>query len=151
MARVLVVDDSEEIRSVLRLTLELEGYQVLEARDGEEALQVQLAGADVMLLDVMMPVLDGWGVLAGLRSRRGRGFPRVIMLTAKAGEKDRQRALRQGAVAFIPKPFDSDEVLREVGRVAAQPQETLEDLREHQMYLTRLLSQVERVFPSASG
>jgi CheY-like chemotaxis protein len=150
MARIAVVDDNDDLRAVLRFMLEPEGYEVIEARNGAEALELPLTGKDVMLLDVMMPVADGWEVLAGLKKARRTKRPRVIMLTAKAGEKDRQRALSQGAVAFIPKPFDHDEVLRQVAKVAAQTDEGIDELRNHQMYLARLLHQIERAFSPRS-
>ena len=150
MQRVIVVDDSPEIRSVLRTVLELEGYEVVEAADGAEGLALPLRREDVVLLDVMMPNLDGYGVLAGLRER-GTDMPKVIMLTAKSGELDRQRALSRGALGFVTKPFDIEDVLKEIQLVLSKPEEELTERRDHEIYLSRIISQLERLPKGKEG
>src|SRR2546428_9415978 len=86
MARVIVVDDSPGVRAVLKTFLEIEGHHVIEAEDGEVVLGMPGLGPDdVVLLDVMMPKVDGFAVLAHLR-RLGPESPRVIMCTARTGE-----------------------------------------------------------------
>ena len=142
--RIIVVDDSPEIRDVLRTVLELEGFEVVEASDGAEALALSLQRDDVMLLDVMMPGVDGYGVLAGLRER-GADMPRVIMLTAKSGELDRQRALSRGAHGFVTKPFDIEDVLNEIQLVKEKGEDELAQRRDHEIYLSRIISQLERL------
>jgi two-component system, OmpR family, response regulator len=144
VARIIVVDDSAEIRSVLRTVLELEGYEVVEAEDGTEALAMPLTREDIVLLDVMMPDVDGYGVLAGLRAR-GEQMPRVIMVTAKSGEFDRQRALSRGALGFITKPFDIEDVIKEIQLVLSKGEDELAERRDHEIYLSRLISQLERL------
>ena len=146
MARVIVVDDQPEIRRLLRILLEGEGFEVDEAADGTEALAMKMGRNDIVLLDVMMPGIDGWTVLAHLRTK-GEDCPRVIMLTAMVAERDRQNALHRGAVRYLTKPFDPDEVVREVVKVMVQSDDALETQREHDRYMSKLLSMLERVAP----
>ncbi len=144
MARVIVVDDTPEIREILRLILRIERYEVTEASNGEEALALDYRSEDVMLLDVMMPIRSGLEVLGAFLHREPSDRPRVIMVTAKGSERDRQVAFALGAVGFIAKPFDTDDVLSEVDRVrSAQPSE-LSSERERQIYLSRMLTLLER-------
>lgn len=145
MQRVLIVDDSPEIRRLLRMVLEMEGYKVEEAANGVEALNMKSSPADVMLLDVMMPMADGYTVLAKLRERGGDKMPRIVMLTARRGERDRQQSLGRGAVGFITKPFDPDDVVKEVDRVLKLTKDELTQRREDEMYLSRLLQQLEEL------
>ena len=107
---VLIVDDEPDILLMLRVVLEAEGYVTALAGDGETALRrIDEERPEAVLLDVMMPVLDGWGVLDGLRGREDR--PKVIVLSAKSGVQDRARALDLGADGYVTKPFDPDEVI----------------------------------------
>jgi DNA-binding response OmpR family regulator len=143
MARVLVVDDSAELRELLRSVLESEGHSVLQASDGVAALEVPSNQYDVMLLDVMMPNMDGLMVLNKL-GQSGKHLPRIIMLTAKSGELDRQMALRRGALGFITKPFNPDDVVAEISRVLRQSDEVLSESREKEIYVSHLLHLLER-------
>ena len=112
--RILVVDDDESIRTLLRRLLTTEGYAVDEAADGPTALdKISAREPDLLLLDVMMPGLDGLEVLEGLR--RTSDVP-VILLTAKGGEADRVLGFRFGADDYVVKPFSSAEL---AGRIAA--------------------------------
>jgi len=114
MARVLVVDDEADIREVVRLNLELDGHDVLEAAGGSEALEMARQELpDLIVLDVMMPGVDGWGVLARMKADESDELAHipVVMLTARVGELDRIRGGIEGAVRYIPKPF-SIETLR---------------------------------------
>jgi DNA-binding response OmpR family regulator len=106
--RVLVVDDEPRIIGFIRMNLELEGYQVIEAHNGLEALEsVRTRLPDVVLLDVMMPDLDGFETLRMLREFSD--IP-VIMLTAKGEENDRVYGLELGADDYITKPFGPREL-----------------------------------------
>ena len=111
-----MVDDSREVRFLLRTVLQMEGHEVFEAGDGAEALELPFVAGDVMLLDVMMPRMTGMELLSELRTR-GRPLPRVVVLTAKAGEADRKQAKELGAASFLTKPFDTDTVIAEINRV----------------------------------
>jgi DNA-binding response OmpR family regulator len=107
MTRVLVIDDEAPIRLLCRVNLEAEGMEVLEASDGPTGLeQAQAERPDVILLDVMMPGLDGWRVAERLLDDdRTRDIP-VIFLTARAEFRDRARGLDIGGVDYVTKPFN---------------------------------------------
>jgi len=110
---VLVVDDEPQVVWMLRFSLDAEGYQTLSARDGRAALEeIREHRPDVVLLDIMMPVMDGWSVLEELRSVPLEERPRVIVLSARASLRDRAKAAELGADAFVPKPFNVDDLLR---------------------------------------
>jgi DNA-binding response OmpR family regulator len=112
---VLVADDDADIVRFVEVNLRLEGFQVLTARDGEEALAKALdLQPDVVLLDVLMPRIDGYTVCARLRAdRRGATIP-VILLTANFITADREVARQAGADDFVVKPFDPCELMARV-------------------------------------
>lgn len=126
-ARVLVVDDEPDVLLLCRVNLEFEGYEVIEARDGEEALtRVREAAPDVVLLDVMLPKLDGWQVLAAIKSDEERRAIPVVLLTAKAQEQDQIRGWSAGAAEYITKPFSPlalSQVLEDVLATAPEEEE----------------------------
>lgn len=105
--RILVVDDEASMRIVCRFNLLAAGFDVREAGDGREALElIREEAVDLVLLDVMMPVLDGWEVARELQADpRTRGLP-IVFLTARAERADRERAAELGAVGYVLKPFD---------------------------------------------
>ena len=107
MTQVLVIDDEAPIRLLCRVNLEAEGMRVLEAADGPSGLeQAREHRPDVVLLDVMMPGLDGWQVAERLlEDERTRGIP-IIFLTARAEFRDRARGLDIGGVDYVTKPFN---------------------------------------------
>ncbi len=110
--RVLVVDDEADIRGLLRELLEREGFAVEEAGDGQAALRTLYATApDLVILDVAMPVLDGWSTLE--RIREVSDVP-VLMLTARAAEADKTRGLKAGADDYVTKPFGRQELVARV-------------------------------------
>ena len=104
MARVLIVDDEPDILLMLRVNFEADGFETALAADGETAMK-RMADErfDLVVLDVMMPLLDGWGVLE--RVKQLADPPRVLVLSARTSSPDRRRALQAGAVAFVAKPF----------------------------------------------
>lgn len=111
--RVLVVDDEPQVVWVLRFGLESEGYDVATARNGVEALeQISIHRPELMVLDVMMPKMDGWTVLRELAKLPAADRPRVVMVTALASVDDKAKATALGADAYVPKPFDVDELLQ---------------------------------------
>jgi DNA-binding response OmpR family regulator len=107
MTRVLVIDDEAPIRLLCRVNLEAEGMEVLEAADGPKGLdQARSQQPDVILLDVMMPGLDGWRVAEELlEDDRTRDIP-IIFLTARAEFRDRAKGLDIGGVDYVTKPFN---------------------------------------------
>src|SRR5262245_9088148 len=105
-SKVLLVDDEDSLRKVMRDLLEREGYVVTEARDGVQALdQVDRVGPDIIVLDLNLPGLDGYGVLSHLRSRPATASIPVIVLTAKGDEDNEVRVFELGADDFLTKPF----------------------------------------------
>jgi len=109
---VLVVDDEPQVVWILEFSLQGEGYETFSAHDGMEALdQIRRYRPDLMVLDVMMPRMDGWSVLEALAEMPIAERPRVIMVTALASASDRDRAIRLGAEAFVPKPFDMEHLV----------------------------------------
>ena len=110
--RILVVDDEPQIRRVMRMTLTGEGYEVVDARSGEEALEKIRAGRfDLMLLDWNMP---GMGGLETCRQIRASSEMAIIMLTIRNAEQDKVQALDAGADDFITKPFGTPELLARI-------------------------------------
>jgi CheY-like chemotaxis protein len=104
--KVLLVDDEDSLRKVVKDLLERDGYVVSEARDGVQALdQVDRVGPDIIVLDLNMPGLDGYGVLSHLRSRPATADIPVIVLTAKSDEDNEVRVFELGADDFLTKPF----------------------------------------------
>jgi CheY-like chemotaxis protein len=104
--KVLLVDDEDSLRKVMKELLERDGYVVTEARDGVQALdQVDRVGPDIIVLDLNLPGLDGYGVLSHLRSRPATATIPVIVLTAKGDEDNEVRVFELGADDFLSKPF----------------------------------------------
>lgn len=118
---VLVADDNADIRAYVRRHMERQ-YRVLEAANGVEALDlVRRTIPDVVVSDIMMPVLDGLGLLAAIRADRDTDFIPVVLLTAKAGEEDLLQGLEAGADAYVTKPFSMRELqLRIDGLIAGR-------------------------------
>jgi len=108
-ARVLVVDDEEDLRVLVSRLLRDKGYEVQEAADGEEALtRLEAESPQLLVLDLVMPRMDGWGVLAQLATRAAP--PPVVVLTARGDYDSFARAVREGAAGYVFKPFKSDEL-----------------------------------------
>ncbi len=123
-ARILIADDYDDNRELLRLMLESSGHDVRETRNGHECVAAaQTEIFDLVLIDISMPHLDGWGALRALRAaERTRTLP-CVAVTAYAAEQDRQRALTAGFNAFISKPYHAKELLAVVAHVLAQPKD----------------------------
>jgi DNA-binding response OmpR family regulator len=120
MARVLVVDDEPDVLLLCRLNLEQRGHQVLEAPNGDEALDLARREApDLVVLDLMLPGIDGYQVLQALRAEEGTSGIPVLVLTAKSLQADRDRSRQLGAAAFLTKPFLPDELCDLVDEVLA--------------------------------
>lgn len=114
---VLVVDDEETIREVVRRYLEREGFHVIEAEDGYTALDaIAEVPPDLIVLDLMLPGIDGLTITRQLRMRKGKPIP-IIMLTAKGETSDRIRGLDYGADDYVSKPFSPRELISRVHAV----------------------------------
>jgi CheY-like chemotaxis protein len=118
-ATILIADDHDDNRELLQLLLAGAGYVVVEARDGRECLAMaREASPDLIMVDLSMPVLDGWGVFAELKAdQRTQTIP-CMAVTAHA-ELDRHEALETGFSAYISKPFSSDHLLKTIATVLA--------------------------------
>lgn len=116
----LIIEDDEQIASILQFILQREGYAVELARDGKtaQACVERLAPPAIVMLDVMLPYVDGYQLLVQMRSRRGWDELPIIILTAKAQEKDIVRALDAGASDYVVKPFKPEELRARVRRLA---------------------------------
>ncbi|MDX6224186.1 MAG: hypothetical protein QOE64_562 [Frankiales bacterium] len=118
-ARVLVVDDDDVIRQLITVNLELEGFEVHTATDGEDCLaKVKEVAPDVVTLDVMMPRLDGWDTAAALRADPETAGLKLVLLSARAQEADKAKGEGIGVDAYLTKPFDPDELVETVRRLA---------------------------------
>ncbi|MEO6142648.1 MAG: response regulator [Dermatophilaceae bacterium] len=120
--RVLVCDDAAEIRQLIRINLELEGYEVVEATDGQVALEILQDTTqplpDVITLDALMPRRDGWWALSMIRADpRLKQIP-IVMVTASVQPHDRAQAERVAVDGFVAKPFEPDELLELIGALA---------------------------------
>ena len=106
---VLIVDDDDKMREFVRVNLEMEGYSVIEASNAEEGLErVEEQAPDLILLDVMMPNVDGWEMLRRIQEKHGVGSIPVIMFSGKVDEAD---VAARGAQGFIGKPFDPSQLI----------------------------------------
>jgi excisionase family DNA binding protein len=111
---VLIVDDDPKLREYIRVNLEMEGYSVKEAGSAEEGLGVlEESTPDLVLLDVMMPEVDGWEMLQRVQERHGVGGIPVIMFSGKVDEKAAAEATSRGAQGFIGKPFNPQELINQ--------------------------------------
>jgi DNA-binding response OmpR family regulator len=115
MKRILIVEDEPDMVELVRYNLEKEGYKVDEADDGESALAMaQKTPPDLVVLDLMLPAIDGLEVLRRLRAGRATAHVPVLILTAKGGEADRVVGLELGADDYVVKPFSPRELVARV-------------------------------------
>ena len=119
MTRILVVDDEQDVREVVKTTLQENGYQVVEAADGIEGYAAAADAAlaekpDLIILDIMMPGLDGYEVLSRLRKDPETLAIPVVVLTAYAGLEEVSKAISLGAVEVISKPCKPEEIVNAI-------------------------------------
>lgn len=120
MGKVLIADDDPDILELLRQALEQDGHETLLASDGRTALKrIEAEAPDAVLLDIMMPVLDGWEVLEAVAAAASRKKPRVIVVTAKANTSELVKALELGACEYVTKPFEIQDLITTVAKVLA--------------------------------
>jgi excisionase family DNA binding protein len=109
---ILIVDDDDRLREFVRVNLEMEGYAVREAASAEDGLAaLEDKAPDLILLDVMMPKVDGWEMLQRVQERHGVGTIPVIMFSGKVDEGSLKRATSRGAQGFIGKPFNPQQLI----------------------------------------
>ena len=119
--QILIADDYNDSRELLRMMLEPEGFEIREARDGRECVEAaQRELPSLAIIDLSMPKLDGWGVIRELRAdERTRRLP-CVLLTAFTSHEDRRRAIDEGFDAYLAKPFRSRDLLELVERLLAE-------------------------------
>ncbi|MBC7252518.1 MAG: response regulator [Actinobacteria bacterium] len=143
--KILIVDDDATMANLLSTVLEFEGFHPLKALSGDEAVRmVKEENPDLVLLDIMMPGMDGFEVLARLRKDPRTEKMPVIMLTARTDDRDMFEGWRRGADEYVTKPFDPHRlvvVIREV--LARSYEERLEERARHVEYLLDLLSKID--------
>lgn len=122
--RVLVCDDAEEIRRLIRINLELEGFDVVEASDGQVALEIlrdtTLPLPDVITMDALMPRRDGWWAVSMIRADPRLKHIPIVMVTASVQPNDRAQAKRAAVDGFVAKPFEPDELVTLIGDLAVR-------------------------------
>ncbi len=118
MTRILAVDDSRSIREMVALTLTRAGYEVVQARDGQEALEIARGeAADAAIIDINMPRLDGISLVRELRNLPSWRYTPLLILTTESRPEKKQQGRSAGATGWIIKPFDPDKLLAILRRV----------------------------------
>ncbi|MBI4220236.1 MAG: response regulator [Chloroflexi bacterium] len=117
MARVLIVDDRDDVRMALAMLMEDEGHAVLEGVDGGQVVPLTLQHKpDLILLDLMMPVVDGYEALRRLKGDASLRHVPVVVVSAKPSPEDRKLALELGAIDYVAKPWSVDDLVGRVNR-----------------------------------
>jgi DNA-binding response OmpR family regulator len=146
---VLVVEDDRNIGELLQLYLEKEGYAVTIATDGGQGLQkFRAIHPDLVLLDVMMPVMDGWAVC---RAIRAESQTPIIMLTAKSETEDKITGLRTGADDYITKPFEMRELLARIEAVLRRTNPAGEQVKAKRLIFDRLIIDMDAFELTVNG
>ena len=146
---VLVVEDDRNIAELLQMYLEKEGYAVATAHDGGQGLaKFRAIKPDLVLLDVMMPVMDGWAVC---RAIRAEGSTPVIMLTAKGETDDKVQGLRTGADDYITKPFEMKEVLARIEAVLRRTSGATAEKKARRLVFDQLIIDMDAFELSVGG
>ena len=134
---VLIVEDDPNIRELLQLYLEKDGYAVAIAADGGQGLEkFRVIKPDLVLLDVMMPVLDGWEVCKAIRAE---GDTPVIMLTAKGETDDKVMGLKAGADDYVTKPFEMKELLARIEAVLRRSERCAEEVKSRKLSFDKMV------------
>ena len=147
MARILLVDDSADIRHLLGTILKDEGHDVAVASDGVQAIEaIKNHAPDLMILDIMMPRMDGYGVLKEMRDGGIKEDVKILVLTAKAAEADWVRGYKLGADDYLTKPFGADELVEAVNTLLKMDPASMRKRSEQELDKAQLLSRLESMF-----
>lgn len=147
MARILVVDDNDDVRQLVSAVLTEEGHKVQLAANGDTALQtMRYDPPDVLILDIMMPEVDGYTVLKTMTEEGLKKRIKVLVLTAKTAEADWIRGYRLGADHYVTKPFTMDDLVRSLNEVLRMTIDQLRKRRTEEIEKARLLSRLETAF-----
>lgn len=149
MARVLIAEDNADIRTLISTVLVDHGHEVAVAQDGQQALDMMLDDVpDVLVLDIMMPLMDGYSVLKELKFSAVKNQMKILILTARTSESDWLRGYQLGADSYLTKPFDPDELIITIEDLLNSTKEQLRVRREAELDKARLLSRLESIFDS---
>jgi OmpR family response regulator RpaB len=147
MARILLVDDSADIRHLLSTILKDEGHNVTVASDGVQAIEaIKEDAPELMILDIMMPRMDGYGVLKEMQTGGIKDDVKILVLTAKAAEADWVRGYKLGADDYLTKPFGADELVEAVNTLLKMDTDTIRRRSEQELDKAQLLSRLESMF-----
>jgi len=147
LAKILVVDDESVTRKLVSVAFEKLGHSVTTADGGDDALeQLSKSLPDLMILDVMMPGMDGWEVLRLLRKTGMRAKIKVILLTGNGKESDFLRAWKLGADEYVTKPFEVDELVDASTETLSMSHDDLQQRRAQELEKANLLSRIESAF-----
>lgn len=149
MAQILIVDDNADIRRLIGTILSSTEHELSYAEDGEKALsETKAKQPDLIVLDVMMPKMDGFMVLKQMRVAGLRESTKVLMLTAKSSESDWVRGYKLGADSYLTKPFDPEELINAINELFGMSKERLRERREEELHRAQMLSRLESLFPA---
>lgn len=149
MARILIAEDNAEIRTLVSSILVEEGHKVGVAQNGQQALDMMVDDPpDVLVLDIMMPQMDGYTVLKELKSSGIKEQMKILILTAKTSESDWVRGYKLGADSYLTKPFDTDELINGIEDLLSSTKEQLRVRREAELDKAQLESRLESIFDS---
>jgi DNA-binding response OmpR family regulator len=152
VADILIADDDADIRRLLTTALAEEGHSVSVARDGRESIEsMVLSPPDLVVLDLMMPEMDGLSVLKEMADYQVLDSTKVLVLSAKSSEADRELGLRMGADHYLTKPVEPLEVVFAVRDLLALTKDELSVRREREREKAHLLSQLEAVLDEGPG
>jgi DNA-binding response OmpR family regulator len=147
VARIHIVDDDADIRQLVTYWLIEEGHEVSAASDGEATLDKLIADPpDLLILDIMMPKVDGYQVLKNMQSYGVGDSTKILILSAKSSEQDRELGLQLGADQYMNKPFEPEELVACVREILTLSKSDLRARREEERDKARLLSQLETFF-----
>ena len=147
MTAALIVDDDPDVRALLAFTLADEGFDVSEAPDGASALAaIEASPPDCMILDVMMPGLDGFGVLKAMRERQVGQSTRIVMLTCRGEDRDYVKGFDLGAHDYLTKPFDPSALVERLRHLLEEDAADLEFKRRQELQRSMLLDRLQSTF-----
>jgi DNA-binding response OmpR family regulator len=147
MAKILIADDDADIRQLLTYLLSEEGHQISVCKDGRASIETMVMDPpELLVLDIMMPEMDGWAVLKEMSDYQVLDSTRILVLTAKGTEFDRQLGFELGADEYLTKPFEPDEILAAVTNLLDSTKQELADRRVEERDRAHLLSQLETMF-----
>ncbi|HEX2241529.1 MAG TPA: response regulator transcription factor [Actinomycetota bacterium] len=151
MAKILIADDDADVRQIVSYALVEAGHEVAVAKDGEETAKKLAADPpELLVLDLMLPGLDGYDILDQMRGADIRDVTRVMILSAHSSEKDLRLTLELGADWHMAKPFDPEELVAKVDELLAMDVHELRRLRDQEHDRASLLSQLESIFDTST-